>query len=60
MKRSRQQVIPVTDDPKKAAAWARTEAERDRQWRERAEPMRQMVEAILGKASDEAPEPDKT
>ncbi|WP_157658414.1 hypothetical protein [Burkholderia ubonensis] len=60
MKRSNHQVIPVTDNPKKAVAWARAEADRDRRWRERAEPIRQMVEAILGKASDEAPEPDKT
>lgn len=50
MRRSKQQVIPIVDDPKKAAAWARAQAERDRKWRERLEPMREMVEAILGEA----------
>ncbi|ALX12443.1 hypothetical protein P350_13285 [Burkholderia cepacia JBK9] len=59
MKRSRQQVIHVTDDPKKAAATARSMAEYERRHREQLEAMRGQVEAISG-AADKASEPENS
>jgi hypothetical protein len=59
VKHKTRQEIPATDNPKKTAAYARALAEQERRWQERLEPMREMVEAILG-AEKESPEVDKT